>query len=135
MKLKSHCRWTKEKAFPFYVQHWQTAMHGSILAVTIPPRPPPCKRDPAQPGVGNCVDCLVPRVGVGNRNAWYRCGGRCAHAVWCRAGAPGTTRCRQALHKMFRIPPGRFFSAVQYHMSINSQGKLKYIHELEAFYI
>ena len=35
-------------------------MYGSIPAVTIPPEQPPGNVTQHSPGVGNCVDCLVP---------------------------------------------------------------------------
>ena len=47
-------------------------MYGSIPAVTIPPEQPPGNVTQHSPGVGNCVDCLVPGGGdAGNRNTRY----------------------------------------------------------------
>ena len=42
-------------------------MYGSIPVVTIPPG----NVTQHSPGVGNCVDCLVPGVDTENRNARY----------------------------------------------------------------
>ena len=41
----------------------QRLMHGSILAVTIPPGNPWDKVSPSGPGVGNFSSSLVPGVG------------------------------------------------------------------------
>ena len=46
---------------------YTSLMHGSILAVTIPPGNPQDKVGPSGPGVGNFSSSLVPGVGGGGK--------------------------------------------------------------------